>query len=157
MYVSMYDLPQVETLSKELSERMKDYDRAWPKDVDRWGLLDFLSAQQIYILCVAVITVGMYRWIKSLPAAANVLGVTSTDQLMGRYDSNREGSLDAMELDELQGDLLKRLKAAQKLARQMDAISMIETNELESFDDEEFAQVGVAKVESNPLNLKSDM
>ena len=35
MYVSMYDLPQVETLSKELSERMKDYDRAWPKDVDR--------------------------------------------------------------------------------------------------------------------------
>lgn len=85
-----------------------------------------------------------------------------------RYDTDLCGTLDALEMEELQEDLLKRLKNAQKLARQVDAISLVPEDPYETWNDEGIQEEApqAANHEVNPLNhnqvgvaieMKSDM
>merc|ERR1712216_1051630 len=89
------------------------------------------------------------RWALELPAAMAILGIQNAKQLMQRYDSSLEGSLDVVEMDVLRSDAIKRLRTAQKLAREMDQTSLVAPKEFyEDFDDELLA---TNSVEQNPL------
>merc|ERR1712159_144805 len=74
--------PEIEQVCAELQRRMREHDRMKMDD-----------AKSI---------------VRDLPNVASVLDVNTAKELMRRYDTDLCGTLDALEMEELQEDLLKR-------------------------------------------------